>query len=310
MAQRAAHPGSGGLVAAGLAVVAVTYGLARYGYGLYLPAFSSDFGLSAGAAGAIGAGGYARCRRPGRPAGGRRPAAHRPVVAGGSAALGCLVVASAWNGPVLAAGALLAGSGAGAATPATVAAVAGTVPDARVPRAQGVVNSGTGAGVVAGGLLVLAVPGAWRWSWVGFAVLAVLATAWADRAARWPAMPGRRAGGAERHDGEGSGPGCGGRWWPPSWPERGARRWTFGRDLLAEEGGLPDRLTGLLWCVLGAAGLLGGVSGVLVVRVGTRAAWISSVLAAAAGTLALGMSRTPRCGRRWPWASSGARSSP
>ncbi|MBN1093057.1 MFS transporter [Blastococcus sp. TML/M2B] len=293
MATASARPGTV-LVAAGLAIIAVTYGLARYGYGLFLPEFRADFGLSAGAAGVIAAGSYAGyCAAAvlaGRlVAGGRARAAL--WCAGGSAALGCLLVAAAWSGPVLAAGALLAGSGAGAATPATVAAVARTVPPAGVPRAQGVVNSGTGAGVVAGGLLVLSVPGAWRWSWIAFAVAALAATAWADRSARWDAAPasapedlGTPGGGPARARltrpmvaAVLAGTGCAGVW-------------TFGRDLLADDGGLPDRLTGLLWCVLGAAGLLGGISGVLVVRFGVRAAWIATVLAAAAGTVALGLS--------------------
>ncbi|WP_324277809.1 hypothetical protein [Blastococcus brunescens] len=42
------------LIGAGLAVIAViavTYGLARYGYGLYLPQFRAEFGFSAGVAG-------------------------------------------------------------------------------------------------------------------------------------------------------------------------------------------------------------------------------------------------------------------
>jgi len=280
-----------GLVAAGLAVIAVTYGLARYGYGLYLPEFRAAFGLSAGAAGAVAAGGYggycAAAVLAGRLVGTGRARATL-WLAGGSASLGCLLVATAWSGPVLAVGALVAGSGAGAATPALVAAVTATVPAAGEARAQGVVNSGTGAGVVAGGLLVLSVPGSWRWSWVGFAVVSLAVTSWADRSARWASAP-HLAIPAPRGPGNPrvlrrlgrpllaallAGGGCAGVW-------------TFGRDLMAEEGGLPDRVTGLLWCVLGAAGLLGGASGVLVARVGLRAAWTSSVAVAGGGTALL-----------------------
>lgn len=273
-------------MAAGLAVIAVTYGLARYGYGLYLPEFRAGFGLSSGTAGLIGAGSYAGyCLAAvlgGRLVGGGHARATL-WLAGGSAALGCLLVAAAWSGPSLAAGALVAGGGAGAATPALVAAVASTVPAAAERRSQGVVNSGTGAGVVVGGLLVLAAPGAWRWSWVGFAVVALAATAWADHSARWSVQPATH--GAAR---PGSlhrlrrplvaallaGAGC-------------AAVWTFGRDLMTDDGGLPPRVTGLLWCVLGGAGLLGGVSGVLVGRVGVRAAWIATVAGTSAGTAAL-----------------------
>ncbi|SDF00297.1 Predicted arabinose efflux permease, MFS family [Blastococcus aurantiacus] len=282
--QRATGPQ---VVAAGLAVIAVTYGLARYGYGLYLPEFRTAFGLSAGTAGAVAAGGYAgycaAALLAGRLVGGGHARATL-WLAGGSAALGCLLVAVAWSAPVLAGGALVAGSGAGAATPALVAAVAATVPPAAETRAQGVVNSGTGAGVVAGGLLVLTLPGSWRWSWVGFAVVGVLVTWWADRTARWgsaaPASRGSTGARPLRRLGRPlvaavlAGAGCAGVW-------------TFGRDLMADQGGLPDRVTGLLWCVLGAAGLLGGGSGVLVARAGLRAAWTCSVAVAGAGTALL-----------------------
>ncbi len=278
-------------MAAGLAVIAVTYGLARYGYGLYLPQFRAAFGLSAATAGVIAAGGYAgycgAALLAGRLVGGGRARATL-WLAGGSTALGCLLVAVAWSGPSLAAGALVAGSGAGAATPALVAAVASTVPPAAEQRAQGVVNSGTGAGVVVGGLLVLALPDAWRWSWTGFAVMAVGLTWWADRSAHWSAVTppsGGKQADPLRRLGRPllaavvAGAGC-------------AAVWTFGRDLLTDEGGLPDRFTGLLWCVLGGAGLLGGVSGVLVGRVGLRAAWISAVAVAGAGTAVLAAAPT------------------
>jgi predicted MFS family arabinose efflux permease len=293
MAKRSLRPPAGArLVAAGLAVIAVTYGLARYGYGLYLPEFRDTFGLSTGVAGIVAAGSYAgycaAALLAGRLVGGGRARATL-WVAGGSAALGCLLVAAAWNGAVLAVGALIAGSGAGAATPALVAAVASTVPAEGEKRAQGVVNSGTGAGVVAGGLLVLAAPDAWRWSWVGFAVLAVAVTSWADRTAHWVAGPRPPAAAAPGGPGGAglvrrlgrpllaaglAGAGC-------------AAVWTFGRDLMADQGGLPDRVTGLLWCVLGGAGLLGGISGVLVGRVGLRAAWIAAVVVTAGGTALL-----------------------
>jgi predicted MFS family arabinose efflux permease len=271
------------LVGAGLAVIAVTYGLARYGYGLYLPQFRAEFGFSDGTAGRLAAGGYlAYCAAAllAPPLVARGQARAALWAAGGSAALGSVVVASAPGTPVLAVGVLLAGSGAGAATPALVAAVTSTVRPPIEARAQGVVNSGTGAGVVAGGLLVLAAPAAWRAAWSGFAVLALLVTWVADRSARWPPATG--------------GPPC-----PPGRPWDGLGRataaavlagagcagvWTFGRDLLTGDGGLAPGTSGLLWCVLGAAGLAGGVSGALVERLGLRGAWRSSVLVAAAAT--------------------------
>ena len=62
--QGARDAGEGGgatvawLVAPGLALIAVTYGLARFAYGLFLPEMRGAFGLSPSLLGAIGAGSY------------------------------------------------------------------------------------------------------------------------------------------------------------------------------------------------------------------------------------------------------------
>jgi predicted MFS family arabinose efflux permease len=274
------------LVPAGVAVIGATYGLARYGYGLSLPEFRAAFGLSTAAAGGIASGSLlAYCLTA--LVGGRLVARGRARLtlwlAGGTAALGSVVVAAAWSEQALAAGVLVAGGGAGFATPALVEAVRASVPPQAEPRAQGVVNSGTGAGVVLGGLVVLTAPAAWRWAWAGFAVVALLATWWADRSATWPA---------------------GGRTPPPA-GRRGAlaglRRpllaavvagagsasvWTFGRDLLTQAG-VSAGVSSLLWCLLGAAGLAGGLSGHLVGRVGVRLAWPATVAPAAVAVVLL-----------------------
>jgi len=44
------------------AVIAVTYGLVRFGYGLYLPIFTARFGLPAAVAGGLAAGSFAAYR--------------------------------------------------------------------------------------------------------------------------------------------------------------------------------------------------------------------------------------------------------
>lgn len=273
------------LVPAGLAVIGATYGLARYGYGLYLPELRAAFPLSTAVAGAIASGSFAAYCLTAALAGRlvvRGRARTALWLAGGSAALGSAVVAVAWSWQSLAVGILIAGSGAGFATPALVEAVAATVPAEAESRAQGVVNSGTGAGVVLGGLVVLSAPQAWRWAWAGFAVVALLCTWWADRCTAWPSGPRLPVPGAARG------------------PARTLRRplaaavvagagsasvWTFGRDLVTAAG-IPSGVAGLLWCLLGVAGLAGGLSGHLVDRVGVRSAWpFSAGLAAAAVVL-------------------------
>ncbi|HWT94018.1 MAG TPA: hypothetical protein VN238_13525, partial [Solirubrobacteraceae bacterium] len=48
-----------GIVPAGVAAIAVTFGLARYAYGLFVPDLREEFDLGTGALGAIATGSYA-----------------------------------------------------------------------------------------------------------------------------------------------------------------------------------------------------------------------------------------------------------
>jgi len=272
-------------------VIAVTYGLARFGYGLYLPTFTADFALSRAAGGSIAAGSFAGyCLAA--------LLAHRLVhrgqaraalwAAAALAGTGAALVAGAWSSASLAYGVVVAGSGSGMASPALVAAVAATVRRDRADRAQAVVNSGTGVGVVVAAALVTVAPGGWRATWAGFAVAAVL-VAWAtDRTTTWPSArpdgsrPATRTAMSTQLEllrrpvlaavlaGAGS-----------------ASVWTFGQDLLATSTGMSAGARTALWGVLGAAAVLGAASGDVVRRLGVPTAWTSTVTVTAATSLAL-----------------------
>ncbi len=278
------------LMTAGSGLIAVTYGLIRFGYGLHLPAFATEFALSAAVAGGIASGGF----------GGYCAAAllARRLISCGRARLtlwtacglalsGCLTVATAQSSMSLGVGVIVAGSAAGAASPALVAAVGATLALAVQDRAQAVVNSGTGVGVVAGGLVFAAMSEQWRGIWVGFAVASLLATAAVDRRAKWPAeVDVRPSPGAASGPGELLRPallaavlaGAG-----------SAAVWTFGTEQLTATGGLQPSTTAVLWCLLGGAGVLGALSGDLVQAFGLRLAWTSTAVAMAGATLVLAL---------------------
>ncbi|MFJ4230795.1 YbfB/YjiJ family MFS transporter [Cellulosimicrobium cellulans] len=291
MLKRSLHPAApapGRLVAAGTGLVAVTYGVVRYGYGLQLPTLTTELGLSSAAAGAIAAGSFAAyCAAA---LGAQRAMARRSPravvwAAASLAAAGAVLVGLSWSSASLAAGVLVAGSAAGAASPALVAAVGATVDGRRAGRMQAVVNSGTGVGVALVGAATLVAPDAWRPVWFAAAVGAVVTAAVVDRSARWPTAPeappasrgagGRslgRAGIAAAVAGIGS-----------------AAVWTFGRDLVTVTGGLPGRTTAALWCLLGVAAVLGALSGDAVRVLGLRGAWVVTAVATAVGTAALAL---------------------
>lgn len=64
--------------------------------------------------------------------------------------------------------------------------------------------------------------------------------------------------------------------------------WTFGPLLVTDSGAVTADQVGWLWIVLGAGGLLGTLTGVLVTRVGEPVGWsiTAGVLATASGALA------------------------
>jgi predicted MFS family arabinose efflux permease len=274
------------LTASGTALIAGTYGLARYGYGLFVPVFREEFALSAGLLGLLATGAYGsyclaalfarRLLARGRP----RQAA---VVAGTLASLGCAGVAAAPTPALLGAALLVAGSGAGLASPALVHLVAEHVATGRRERAQTVVNAGTGLGVVLAGPLALTVGGQWRAAWWCFAAVTAAATAATlltaedarGRAAATPRAPLARlrpAVIAALVVGAGS-----------------AAVWTFGRDLVVTTGGLGPVASTAFWVVLGAAGVTGGGTGDAVRRWDVPSTWNALALALAASTTGLAL---------------------
>ncbi|WP_235472119.1 MFS transporter [Arthrobacter sp. Edens01] len=275
------------LVASGLALIAATYGLARFGYGLFLPRFAEAFDMGPGLSGAIQAGSFLSYCLTALLAArlGSRP---RLVVglAGTAAALGSAGVAAAPNAGLLAAAVVMAGAGAGFATPGLVSLIERNVKPDRQENAQTIVNSGTGAGLVAAGVLLVLVAGQWRLGWAviaGVVVLATVATLRSDRR-----RDGQSPAGTKQN---------------PGWKNLAALArplaaaalagassgavWTFGRTVLAE--GRETELYSIgAWMVLGAFGVLGAGAGRIVQAWSLRTAWTVTTLPMAGATMLMG----------------------
>ncbi|NYH77352.1 putative MFS family arabinose efflux permease [Actinopolyspora biskrensis] len=286
-----------GLAAAGLSLIAVCYGLARFAYGLFVPVLSAEFSLDSATAGAIASGSYGgycvaivlatvttpRC--------GPRVVA---VAAGATATLGTGLIAAAPHAGVLAAGVVLAGSSTGLASPPLADAVARWVAADRAGRIQTVVNAGTGLGVMVSGPVALLFGNSWRLAWAAFALAAAVITVWTART-----IPVHRV-----HSGDDdSAPDRTTTRSPSSWLPPGAPRlliaagvmgmassavWTFGREIAVLHGAGPLTST-LMWIGLGAAGLLGALTGDLTTRTGLGRAWIAAMLTLAAATAGLAL---------------------
>jgi len=164
------------LTAAGFVATAVSFGPARMGFGLFLPAFREDFALSTSTAGMIASGGFLAflvallastwlTRRYG---------ARAAVIAGALAASsGFAVVATAGTSGLLALGIALAGASAGLCWAPFNDAAERVVPVAARAGALSVVSTGTSFGIVAAAVLALVVTEGgldWREAWAGFAL--------------------------------------------------------------------------------------------------------------------------------------------
>ncbi|WP_104160351.1 MFS transporter [Arthrobacter sp. ZGTC212] len=287
------------LFAAGaVALIAATYGLARLGYGLFLPAFSAAFALSPAVGGLLASGtSVLYCAAA---LAGFRYAPTRPrlmtLLAGTTAALGSAGIASAPGTAFFAGSVLIAGLGAGFASPALVELVQRNVGSGKQKKFQSVVNSGTGFGVVAAGTLALAAGSSWRLAWGLIAVItlaAMIAVLRADTSASTSIS------GGDGGRGSGGGSGAASDAQAHAVSLRKLRRpiaaafifgagsaavWVHGRLLLQEQGGMPTAATAAAWVALGLGGGAAVLTAPWLARHAVGTTWRVTVLAVAAAT--------------------------
>jgi predicted MFS family arabinose efflux permease len=280
------------LVAPGLAMIAVTYGLARFAYGLFLPEMRQSLDLSATVLGLIGAGSYAGyCAAilvalMFTSSTGPRLMA---VAAGAVAVVGMAAVTGAPSAGTLALGILVAGSASGLASPPMGEAVAISIRTELQDRANTLINSGTSIGVALSGPAALLLSGQWRVAWAAFALIGGAVVVW--NAVVMPRKPVSedRPGQAAPTDV----PRLSVRYLtgPRSVPLfvaalgvgfASAAYWTFSRDLVVRAGDLSVTGSTLFWTVIGVSGLAGGLAGDLVRRLGLATAFRTSLLGMAA----------------------------
>jgi predicted MFS family arabinose efflux permease len=183
---------------------------------------------------------------------------------------------------------LIAGAGAGFASPGLVTLVQENVRSPAAARAQAVVNSGTGFGVVIAGPLALILSQQWRTAWwiigaINVAVtIAVLVSSKPARA-RTPDAGSRvvrfidlkpllGAAAAALLAGVSS-----------------AAVWTFSRSLVVTEGQLSETEATIFWVCLGSAGIAGALSGDLVTRAGLRTGWTATAALMGLSTALIGV---------------------
>lgn len=163
---------------AGFLALVATYGIGRLAYGLFVPVFREEFGLSLDVIGLFASTAQAGYLVATVATGVLtvRYGPRLPVVSGGLLlAVGAAITATA-TGPVwLAAGLATAGASAGGTWGPFSDAVERQVPPSGAPRALAMVNAGSPVGLVVASVFVLAAGDRWRLVWWAFAAVGLLA---------------------------------------------------------------------------------------------------------------------------------------
>jgi predicted MFS family arabinose efflux permease len=294
---------AGRLGLAGFSATAVTFGPARNGYGLFLPDIREEFGLSTEVLGFVASGLYAGYLAALLAVGllAARTGPRLPVLVGLlSAGVGTALVALSPNAAVLAAGVVLAGTGAGWSWAPYNDAVGRAVPASSRDRALSIISTGTTLGVAITGLAALSAAAyglPWRAAWSAFAAgsLAVAAL----NAALLPRGPAN----TEKTKTPGW-PGLGWFWCAASAPLFGvalsfgvvnAVYWSFAVDLVSGAAGSGPVTGPLLYVALGVFGFSGLATGDAVARFGLRLTLAATLVALglAAGLLGLAPGSLP-----------------
>ncbi len=169
---------------AGLLALVATYGIGRQAYGLFVPTFRDEFGLSLDVLGF-----YASAAQAGylvatviTGVATARFGPRVPVVFGCVLlAVGAAITASAPGPILLAVGITAAGTSAGGAWAPFSDAVDVQVPSSGSRRALALVNAGSPVGLMVASVFVLVAGDRWRAVWLGFAAVGLVAAAAAWR---------------------------------------------------------------------------------------------------------------------------------
>ncbi|UYV18690.1 MFS transporter [Halomonas qaidamensis] len=247
----------------GAALVAISYGLARFAFGLFVPSISAELELTAYLVGIIGALPFisfvlATLFAP--LAADRLGARNLAVLSGGFGVAGLVVISQSSNALSLGVGVFICGICTGLMMPALTAAMQALVSRTMHGRVSSIMNAGTSVGIIVAVPTVIFLADAWRFTYSTFAVLAGLGVV-----AAWYFIPS-----VSRVIPANAAP-------PPpitrlQWSRLirlslfafamgvvSAPFWLFAPDLVVTLGALPANQTGWLWFAVGLAGLGGAM---------------------------------------------------
>lgn len=276
------------LLAAAFALTAVSYGLARFAFGLLLPQIRTELSLDIVTTGWIGSSAFvAYCIGVCITFALNRACSPRAIVfaAGLASTIGMVIITLSTTGWVLGMGVALAGLSTGLTSPPLATAVSLQFDDAHRPKANAIINAGTAAGIVFSGLASLIAFGGWRELYMLFSVISGAVALWLVYA-----VPSGKARTASEPFSFAifKRPGmlalCTGSFLMGL---SSTAIWTFGGSLLRDEFDFTQSDIAWIWVALGVAGVAGAMTGVFVQRFGLVRVHRVSLAGMAVGVIGL-----------------------
>ncbi|QQE79142.1 MFS transporter [Alicyclobacillus sp. SO9] len=271
------------IVFLGIAMIAVCYAFARFSFGLFLPSMARTLGLTVVGSGLIASASYiAYCAalitstfviyKTG---------CHTAVrLAGISTVIGLAGITFSGDAVVLAGSVFVAGLGTGWASPAFGNIAAAELTEANRHQGNTWINSGTSFGIILSGPIALFFSHYWRQSYALFTVISLAVLVWNVKAipqskTRVTALSLRELRTS----------------WRRSIPLITASLlmgisssiyWTFSRDYITVHHHISYTVSIWFWITMGASGILGGLAGGIIGRIGMQGAYVSALFSMSA----------------------------
>ncbi|WP_136605669.1 MFS transporter [Paenibacillus dokdonensis] len=278
------------ITAVGLPMIAVTYGLSRFSYGLMLPYINGTLNMDQSTSGLISSLSYiAYCIAIIFAMAFSNKFTPKSILmaAGLSSIIGLGIISISPNSVVLGSGIFLAGLSTGLSSPPYANIVSTNVETRLQNQANSWINSGTSIGTAFTGAIAILMTNSWRETYLIFMVIVIFVLF-----INYKVLPKQQVSekkaivGFSKKEWRHSiqliiaslliGISC-------------SAYWTFSKDFILNLDNVPTSLGEWFWVIIGLAGLLGGTSGAFIDKFGLMSAYRISILVLSTSSLILGI---------------------
>lgn len=276
-----------------IAMIAITYAFARFSFGLFLPSITDSLALTERQAGISSSSAYlAYTVALLTSSFFIRTFGQKRVIqfAGLTAVIGLFMISGSYHFLMLASGTFIAGLGSGWASPAFSQVVVTSLEEKKRDKGNTWINSGTSFGLILSGPIALLLTEQWRLAFAFFGVVALVVLIWNsciipvkksevskvtffDRSilakAKYLMI-------ASLIIGIGS-----------------SIFWTFSRTYLTAQYSMGSHESSFFWVIMGISGVIGGIAGVVIAKLGLRISYLLAVVVIAASMYLITIASAP-----------------